>query len=155
MNDFGHNTSPSISSQPGNTEDLSMGAEPYKYTVPYEPDIQAALDALRRQVFESKKFHGAEFNPATPEIALNLTEADGTRSILDISRISATPDFFCASPLSPQELEQYFGTQKPTRDMVQQCHDIWEDIDRGMARYIILYEGDVPKELFFAGYSFD
>jgi hypothetical protein len=132
-----------------------MGAEPYQYTVPYEPDTQAALDKLRRQVFESKEFNGAEFNPPTPEVALELTSADGTRSILDISRISATPDFFCASPLSSQEVEQYFGTQKPTRDMVQKCYDIWEDIDRGTARYVILYDGDEPKEIFFAGYSFD
>jgi len=25
----------------------------------------------------------------------------------------------------------------------------------GMARYVILYEGDEPKEIYFAGYSFD
>jgi hypothetical protein len=29
-----------------------LGAEPYEYTVPYEPDIQAALDKLRSRVFE-------------------------------------------------------------------------------------------------------
>jgi hypothetical protein len=132
-----------------------MGAEPYDYTVPYEPDIQAALDKLRRKVFESKEFNGAELDPPTPEAAFELAEADGTSSILDISRISAAPDFCCASPLTPQELERYFGTQKPTREMVQGCYDIWEDIDRGTARYVILYDGDEPKELFFAGYSFD
>jgi hypothetical protein len=132
-----------------------MGADPYDYTVPYEPDIQAALDKLRSRVFESKEFNGAEFDPLTPEAALELTEADGTRSILDISRISASPDFCCASPFSSQELEQYFGTQKPTRSMVQESYDFWDDIDRGTARYIILYDGEEPKELFFAGYSFD
>jgi hypothetical protein len=155
MGAFDHDSSPSSASQTGKGEDSSMGAEPYDYKVPYEPDIQAALDKLRRQVFESKKFNRAELDPPTPEAALELAGADGTRSILDISRISATPDFFCASPLSPQELEQYFGTQKPTRETVQKCFDFWEDIERGMARYIILYEGDVPKELFFVGYSFD
>ena len=132
-----------------------MGAEPYQYTVPYEPDIQAALDKLRRRVFESKEFNGAEFDPPTPEAALELTEADGTRSILDISRISDQPDFCCAAPLSGVELERYFGTQKPTEATVEEADDFWEDIERGMARYVILYNGDEPSGIYFAGYSFD
>ena len=132
-----------------------MGAEPYDYTVPYEPDIQVALEKLRRRVFESKDFHRAESDPPTPEAALELAGADGTRSILDISRISDQPDYFCAAPLSAEELERYFGTQKPTQAMVRELDDFWEDLERGMARYVILYEGDEPKQIFFAGYSFD
>jgi len=132
-----------------------MGAEPYEYTVPYEPDIQAALDKLRRRVFESKEFNGAEFDPPTPEAAFELTEADGTRSILDISRVSDQPDFCCAAPLSSEELERYFDTQKPTKVMLQEADQFWENLERGMARYVILYEGDEPKEIYFAGYSFD
>jgi hypothetical protein len=84
-----------------------------------------------------------------------MTEADGTRSILDISRISEQPDFCCAAPLSPEELERYFGSQKPTEVMVREHDDFWEDLERGMARYVILYEGDEPKGIYFAGYSFD
>jgi hypothetical protein len=132
-----------------------MGAEPYEYTVPYEPDIQAALDKLRRRVFESKEFNGAEFDPPTPEAALELTEADGTRSILDISRISDQPDFCCAAPLSLEDLQRYFGTQKPTEVMVRESDDLWEDLERGMARYVIIYEGDEPEGIVFVGYSFD
>src|SRR3984893_8755886 len=109
----------------GSLEGPIVGAEPYDYTVPYEPDIQAALDKLRRRVFESKEFNGAEFDPATPEAALELAEADGTRSILDISRISDSPDFCCAAPLSPEELERYFGTQKPTESMVRENGEFW------------------------------
>lgn len=139
----------------GYLEGLAVGTEPYDYTVPYEPDIQAALNKLRRRVFESKEFNGAEFDPPTPEAALELTEADGTRSILDISRISDLPDFCCAAQLSPEELEQYFGSQKPTEAMIREQGDFWEDIERGMARYVILYEGDEPKGIYFAGYSFD
>ena len=33
--------------------------------------------------------------------------------------------------------------------------DFWEDLERGMARYVILFEGDEPKGIYFAGYSFD
>lgn len=132
-----------------------MGAEPYEYTVPYHPDVQGALDALRRRVFDSKAFNGAEFDPPTPEDAFEMTDADGTRSILDITRISDEPDFCCASPVSPEQLERYFGTQRPTATMVQRCGEFWEDIERGMARYVILYEADEPKGIYFAGYSFD
>jgi len=132
-----------------------LGAEPYEYTVPYEPDIQAALDKLRRRVFESKKFNGAELDPPTPEAAFELADADGTRSILDISRISDRPDFCCAAPFSPEELERYFGTQKPTEAIVRKSHDFWEDLERGMARYVILCEDDEPSGIYFAGYSFD
>ena len=97
-------------------EGLTVGAEPYEYTVPYEPDIQAAvLDKLRSRVFESKEFNGAEFDPPTPEAALELTGADGTHSILDISRISDHPDYFCGKPLSAEELERYFGTESRPR----------------------------------------
>ena len=107
----------------GRFEGLTLGAEPYKYTVPYEPDIQAALDKLRRRVFESKEFNGAEFDPPTPEAALELTDADGTRSILDISRVSDQPDFCCAAPLSSEALERYFDTQKPTKTMLNEADE--------------------------------
>jgi hypothetical protein len=132
-----------------------VGAEPYDYTVPYEPDIQAALDKLRRRVFESKEFNGAEFDPPTPEAALELTDADGTRSMLDISRVTDHPDFCCAAPLSSEELERYFGTQKPTKFNLQEADEFWENLERGIARYVILFAGDEPKEIYFAGYSFD
>jgi hypothetical protein len=132
-----------------------VGAEAYHYTVPYEPDIQAALERLRRQVFETKQFHGAQFDPPDPEAALALTDADGTRSILDIRRISNRPDYFCAAGLSEDELEDYFGTSQPTEEMVRDCDEFWDDMERGQARYVIVYEDDEPSAIFFAGYSFD
>jgi len=132
-----------------------MGAVAYDYTVPYEDDIQAALDKLRCRVFESKQFNGAEFDPPTPEAALELTEADGTRSILDISRISDEPDFCCAAPLSDEELDEFFGTQRPTKVMMQESSEFWDSLERGMARYVFLYEVSEPKEIYFVGYSFD
>jgi hypothetical protein len=132
-----------------------MGAEPYSYIVPYESDIQAALEKLRRRVFESKEFSGAEFDPPTPEAALELTDADGTASILDINRISDEPEICCAAPFSDDELEEYFGTTQPGRGLSFDELDFWDAIDRGTARYVILYESGTPKEIYFVGYSFD
>ena len=92
-----------------------MGAEPYEYFVPYQTNTQSALEKLRADVFESGEFNGAEFGPTTPEEALEITDADGTRSILDIAQIADEPDFCCAAPFSSEELREYFGTDKPTR----------------------------------------
>ncbi len=132
-----------------------MGAEPYDYTVPYQDDIQQALDQLRAHVFASGEYHGAQFSPSTPEEALEIAAEDGTRSILDIMRVSDAPDFCCAAPLSATELERYFGTDKPTRAHLEQSDSFWEDIERGHCRYVILYDGDQPQQIYFAGYSFD
>lgn len=132
-----------------------MGAEPYEYFVPYERNVQFALEKLRASVFESGEFNGAELGPATPEEALEMADADGTASILDIQRIADQPDYFCAAPLSPREMKQFFGTDKPTRDDVQQSDEFWDSIDRGHARYVVLYKNNQPTELYFAGYSFD
>lgn len=132
-----------------------MGAEPYQYVVDYEPDIQAVLEKLRAQVFESGEFNGAEMNPATPEEAVEMTECDGTRSILDITTISETPDFCCAAPYTEDELVGYFGTARPTLETAQQIDDLWNDLERGQARYIVIYDGDKPTKILFMGYSFD
>ena len=132
-----------------------MGAEPYDYLVSYEPDIQAALDKLRAQVFESGQFRGAEYSPATAEEALEMMDADGTGSILDISRVSEQPDFFCAAPLSESELQACFGTSRPTLGHIKGSDAFWDTIERGHARYVVVYEDDQPENIFFAGYSFD
>ena len=132
-----------------------MGAEPYDYFVPYQANFQAALDQLRAQVFASGQYQGAELHPATPEEAFEWADADGTASILDIQRIADEPDFCCASPLSSEELNEFFGTEKPTRSQVRESDELWDSIERGHARYVVCYDGEQASELYFAGYSFD
>ena len=41
-----------------------MGAEPWDYFVPYENDIQAALDKLRQREFRAGRYRGSEDHPA-------------------------------------------------------------------------------------------
>lgn len=132
-----------------------MGAEPYDYTVPYETDIQNALEKLRAKVFESGEFEGAEFGPATPEEALEMAEEDGTRSILDITQVAEEPDFCCAAPFSPAELQRHFRSEKPTWEDIEKSHSFREDIKRGHCRFVVLYDGGEPKQIYFTGYSFD
>jgi hypothetical protein len=147
-----------------------MGGHPYWYSVPYQQDIYMALQKLRQQEFQAGRY-----NPVTPfpefpitassaapgashrdiDEALQASDADGTRSILDISAISADPDYFSAAPLSDEALNSYFGTTQPSRAIVDSNMDFLEDVKRGHAVYIVLYKEGIPVELFFAGYSFD
>ena len=128
-----------------------MGAEFWSYFVPYQEDIRAALEALRAQEFRAGRFHqpsvvppgflGRIFGrqPSKPKpprtireaIKIGDTNATGTRSILDMERISDTPGSGALSPLPRDELRRLFGTEQPTREMVEQSEELIERIDRG------------------------
>lgn len=147
-----------------------MGGHPWFYFVEYEPDIGAALQKLRRREFEAGRYNPAidfpEFpvNAGSPapgaqhdsiEEAMEDADADGTRSILDMEGVSDTPDFSVAAPLPKDDLMELFGTDKPTREMIEDNDDLYESLERGQGVYIVTYDGDRPSEIFFAGYSFD
>lgn len=147
-----------------------MGGEPYDYWVPYEPDIAGVLRKLRDREFQAGRYrsYSDDWDPdeqgakpagprhASIEEALEASEAEGTASILDIAQVGAQPDFMTAGPLSAAQLMAAFGTTKPTRQQVDDGVDeLYADIDRGHCVYIVAYEGDAPKEIFFVGYSFD
>ena len=132
-----------------------MGAEAYQYVVDYQFNVKAALAKLLQEVFASGEYNGAERKPKSPEAALEMAGADGTRSILDILRIGSKPDHFVAAPLTPAEYQRYFGTDKPALESIQECDDLWDDIERGMARYVFTYENGRPTKIVFLGYSFD
>jgi hypothetical protein len=146
-----------------------MGAHPYWYFVPYQQDIDGALQALR-----DREFKAGRYNPAMPfpelsggmtaggpgaqhdtiEEALEDAAEDGTRSILDIQEVADAPDFCVAAPLLPEQLEALFETDQPTHAMVESL-DFIEDLERGHCVYVVVYKDGKPDELLFAGYSFD
>lgn len=147
-----------------------MGGEPWFYFVPYQTDINHALQALRRREFEAGRY-----NPVTPfpeypvepnapapgaqhasiEEAIEEADADGTRSILDMERLSDEPDYGAITPLSDDDLVNLFGTATPTREMIESNDNLFEAIDRGQGVYIVAYQDGKPSAIFFAGYSFD
>lgn len=132
-----------------------MGAEAWDYFVPYEEDIQAALEKLRQREFRAGRYRGSEWNPATIEEAFENMDADGTASILDMTHVADEPDFCAVCPVPPDQLVELFGTDRPTREMIEHNLDLYEDIERGQGVYIIAYKDGKPSEIFFAGYSFD
>jgi hypothetical protein len=149
-----------------------VGAHPYWYLVPYRKDVQAALDALRAREFEAGrynpvlryiKFAEPAFSKQTPgsqhetiDDAIMDAGEEGTRSILDITRIGASPDYGVAAPLSDGVLRRLYGTDRPTRDMVRSNTRFLDEIQRGMCVYAVVYNTKgAPNDLLFAGYSFD
>lgn len=147
-----------------------MGGHPWFYFVDYEPDVDAALDRLRRREFEAGRYNPAVDFPEFPvgpetespgaqhasiEEAVEEADADGTRSILDMERVSDEPDFNAVAPLPPEELLRLFGTERPTRREVEECEELFDLPERGQGVYVVVYDGERPTEIFFAGYSFD
>src|SRR5204862_499406 len=107
-----------------------MGAHPYFYFVKYQPNIEEALEALRQREFEAGRY-----NPVMPFITFPVdpnetapgaqhdsieeafadADADGTRSILDLTAVGDEPDFGVAARLGDEALRDLFGTTQPTR----------------------------------------
>jgi hypothetical protein len=132
-----------------------MGAEPWEYFVPYEKDVQSALDKLKEREFQAGRYRYVEEKPATIEEAREIADADGTGSILDMDRIGDEPDFGVVVPLPAERLVELFGTEQPTRAMMEANLDFFEEIERGQGVYIIAYRDGKPAEIFFGGYSYD
>jgi hypothetical protein len=146
-----------------------MGAVPYWYFVKYRPDVDAALQELRE-----REFWAGRYNPVMPfppfpvcpdspapgprhrtiREALRAAGTNGTRSILDLERVSTEPKLGAVAPLEDEVLLQLYGTTRPTRAMVEQGANS-EYIERGQGIYIVLYRDGEPDEIFFAGYSYD
>lgn len=147
-----------------------MGADPYWYFVPYQPDTQAALDQLRE-----REFKAGRYNPVIPFLnfpidanapapgakhasiqkAQRAAAEDGTRSILDVERVGNESDFCVAAPLDGEAIERLYGTAQPTRAMIEGNMDFLEEVGRGHCVYCTVYKDGSPDEILFAGYSFD
>ncbi len=167
-----------------------MGASVYYYFTPYQESIEAALQALREQEFRAGRYDPAmdgvtqlgmgsvpfppdANSPAPGPVHATLgdaffnaeMDASGTRSILDLFRVTSFPDTCAASPFTEDQLNVLFGTPRPNREEIKARLDwrnadeavmeVLRSIDRGQGRYALVYDGDASTEIFFIGYSFD
>ena len=134
-----------------------MGAEPWQYFVPFEKDISTTLRLLREREFAAGSYYFPGEKPNSIENVIAGMSASGTRSILDMLKVSELPEIFAVSPFGPDELKMILGTDEPTHDIIEaRMSEIFEVMDgRGEGRYIIINEDGRPKEVFFAGYSLD
>ena len=72
-----------------------------------------------------------------------------------MERVADSPDYGAVAPLPREELLELFGTDRPTREMVEGSDELFEALERGQGVYFVVYEEGRPSEIFFAGYSFD
>ena len=70
-------------------------------------------------------------------------------------QVAESPDIGSIAPFSTDDLIRLFDTDRPTHDMVASNTDLYEAIGRGQGRYFIVYEDDLPSEIYFCGYSYD
>jgi len=146
-----------------------MGGHPWFYYVPYQPNIEAALEDLKQAEFAAGRYNPVVPFPdfpvsadsprpgprhATIKAAVRASMEDGTRSILDMDGVSDSRDYCKVCRLSEDELLRLYSTTRPTHEMVEELLFL-EDARRGQGTYIVLYSDGVPSEILFAGYSFD
>lgn len=132
-----------------------MGAEAYCWITKYRKNLSDALDSARRETFVAGKFIGAEEYPATIEDAVARDPECGSGSLLDIVSVSDSPELLSVCGLSQDELQEFFGTERPSLTEIQKCALFWESFDRGEARAVTLYEGGKPIKICFAGWTID
>jgi hypothetical protein len=148
----------------------------WRYFVPYEADVAAALQRLREDVFargeymtEASEIAAARYlediprlstsKPTSIEQLLEQEGDHGTHSILDITHVSPTPKRRAVSPLPASVLEDYCLSGTPS---IEEIEDVYEfgSLEKYVNKrwrgiYIIAYKDGKPSEIFFAGSSGD
>jgi hypothetical protein len=163
------------------TKRLKMGGRYWNYFVPYAEDAGAALQKLRAETFRSGQYTDSRTvlspqeleedpelaeevqrlkKPHTIEELLEQEQESGTNSIVDITHVSETREFCAVTPMPAQDLQDLFGTDKPTHEMVESKRylELAEHrltCEKWMGAYFTVYRDGKPDEIFFAGVSGD
>ncbi len=143
-----------------------MGASGWSYFVPYQKDVGKALEELRQQEFEAGRYNQLTYlwpekrMPVSIDELMEWNETEGTHSIIDVfwgvADEPGTDNFGMATPLSTDELMEFFGTEQPTHEMIVEHEDELMDFrSRWEATYVIVYKDGQPDEIFFTGFSGD
>lgn len=151
-----------------------MGASSWQHVIPYRDDLEAALGALRLQVFADGDFISpADLGLPAPETLSDLTCQEmyeefmgthGTHSILDITGgVMASDSNFqhegSIRPLTDAESLHLFGSAKPSRADFDTAGEIALAYSvtggRWTGRAVVLWADGKPAEIAFWGYSGD
>jgi len=147
-----------------------VGASAWDYCVPYQEDLNAALQQLRRAVFEAGDYYwvnGVDWRPEAgraprPRTLEELWEVElvqyaGTHSILDVFVVLGpddTPDYNTVEPVTAEEALELLGTEKLTRAHIKDFEVFPQERWVGRCAVLHDYEGK-PQEIRFWGYSGD
>ncbi|MDR6973719.1 hypothetical protein J2X68_000388 [Streptomyces sp. 3330] len=147
-----------------------MGASEWDYYVPYQEDLNAALQRLRREVFDAGDYYwvnGGDWRPEAereprPQSLEELWEDElvqetGTHSILDVFHVvgpGESPDYSTVAPVTAEEARERLGTDELTRAHVTDF-DVFPR-SRWIGRCAVLHDDeDAPQEIYFWGHSGD
>jgi hypothetical protein len=149
----------------------AVGASDWDYRVPYQQDLGAALDELRRHVFETGDYWWAvpgEFGKSASDFpdrprtedelwAQEVVQESGTHSILDVYRVltpGEQPDVGTVEPFTEAEALEKLGVAKPARAHTEALGKLAEE--RGFGRCAVLHDdAGEPREIYFWGFSGD
>ncbi|MFJ4847249.1 hypothetical protein [Streptomyces sp. NPDC088733] len=147
-----------------------MGASGWDYYVPYQEDLEVALQNLRHKVFHAEDYYWdpwdddlpdgvAKPRPATIEELWEdeTVQEEGTHSILDMHRVvrpHEEPDYFTVQPVSTTEALRTVGTERLTRAHVDDLQPLANR--RWFGRCALLHNAaGEPQEIYFWGFSGD
>jgi hypothetical protein len=141
-------------------------AEAYWHFVLYCKNPLDALSALREREFRAGRYYPAidelyfppETNLPSPgnqhasiAQALEAAGETGTRSILDLMMVSHDIEMGSVRLLPPDELEELYGTSRPTREMIEQDLSALDRCERGSGVCFPIYRDGKPDAWFFGG----
>jgi hypothetical protein len=152
-----------------------MGASSWRYSVPFQTDLDSALHGLKEQVLADGNYYWPLEGDQCPfpdlrsprprtlqELDALLTDnewlgSQGTHSILDMARVvdpGEDPEPRTVEPVSADEVEELTGRDLLTREDVHMIEHLADE--RWFGRCIVLHDdqGD-PIEIYFWGFSGD
>lgn len=134
-----------------------MGGEAWHYFSPYMKNVDEALQSIRQVEFKAGRYSFPGKKPSSLDALIENMPESGTRSILDMLKVSDNPEILAVSPFPLEELTEILGTGKPNHKVVAtHLGDLVQAIGaRGEGRFIVVYKENKPNELFFFGISID
>jgi hypothetical protein len=152
-----------------------MGASRWEYYVPFQPDLDSALQDLKERVLADGDYYWPLEEQRCPfpnlrsprprtlqELDALLAENDwlqseGTHSILDMARVSDPGEYAepgTVEPVSTDDVQELTGRDRLTRADVHMVEHLADE--RWFGRCAVLHDeqGD-PNEIYFWGFSGD
>lgn len=135
-----------------------MGASGWSYRVPYQTDVQAALDSLRADVFargvyekpwemfpemrgdlaDEIESYGADpasvarlragEPPASIDEAIEWSTTEGTHSVLDTPTVGSSPEFGVLTAVDPARLAEIVGSTEPDAEALWAARDDLDEL---------------------------
>ena len=123
--------------------------------------IRVHTDQFMELARAATKQHPPRQSPKSIKQLLEQCGTEGTHSILDIDRVSPEPTFGAIAPLPRERVLEIFGTEYPTRNMVEKWSARVDALDaeplykRWGGIYIIVHRDTEAIEIYFEGCSGD